>query len=276
MPTYKLLLIAATGTLVILTGRLLNSMQPVISCDPAPPNIYVSCGDLYQPIVPNSLTVYEQLAAQLESEPTREATQVRQVQLAIESLRAAAPACQMDVAPALPALEEEIRAWVADESNSLNFVSGQITFTRYSIEHDREAQRAGGNLLTCSYQETKHVGDWMVVSNALRSYCRPAHRNSCYEWTVSPAAFLFYLVAHPSLATLPWLAGLLLAAGACLYGCLLLVKDKPENPGALLAPLACAELYFLLEQMVLWSQIFGWIIFCYSLVLLYRRRKRDL
>jgi hypothetical protein len=116
----------------------------------------------------------------------------------------------------------------------------------------------------------------MVVSNALRSYCRPAHRNSCYDWTVSPAAFLFYLLAHPSLATLPWLAGLLLAAGACLYGCLLLVTKKPENPGALLAPLAFAELYFLLEQMVLWSQIFGWIIFCYSLVLLYRRRKRDL
>jgi hypothetical protein len=48
----------------------------------------------------------------------------------------------LDVAPALPALEEEIRAWVADEANSLNFITGQITFARYSIEYDREAQRA--------------------------------------------------------------------------------------------------------------------------------------
>lgn len=269
MSTYKRLLIALT--LLILTGILFGSlwdrMQPIISCDPSPPNIYLSCEGLDQEIVPDELTVYEEMAAQFGSDVSRELVQERQVERAIQNLNRAAPACQVDVEPARELLEGAIRAWVADQSNRLDFFRGRVVFTPYSLESAGEMQKERDDLLTCYYRDMQRAGDWMVISSAVRPYCR---YYDCFEWTVSPFPFLSYLVTHAGPAALPYLAGLLLTGIALVYFSSRLIRKHPDLATWILLLLAATELFFILRPAGLSSFIVGWILLCYGLALGYK------
>jgi hypothetical protein len=69
--------------------------------------------------------VYEEMVEQ----PTAEQVQARRAEHAIQNLHRLAPSCQEDLTPALPPLEQEIRAWVAKGFDNRDMLTGSITFT---------------------------------------------------------------------------------------------------------------------------------------------------
>jgi hypothetical protein len=142
-----------------------------------------------------------------------------------------------------------------------------VSFEPYSLARESELGQGESNLLACYYNGVKRAGNWLIVTNAVRPYCRPY---GCFQWTPSVLFFLFYLLTHPSLTTLPWLAGFLLTGATLVYLSSLLIQKRPDLSAATLIVLAAAALFFIIQPAWLLGLITGWVLFCYGLALGYK------
>jgi hypothetical protein len=226
----------------------------IVACDDEPPTIRLACSNLEASLFVDQLDI-------------------DQAQATIQNLHDLVPACQEDLTPVLPRLEQEITQWISSSPRRFLFSDGDLTFEPYSLQREREIRLTNSVLSYCYYDETRRAGNWLIVHNASRPYCVPLRLrlDQCAEPILSPPRFLFYLLSHPGLTTLSWAMGLLLAAGALLSLFQRLTRDRPRRVPWIFIVLGLAAVLLFLGPFWTLGQVPVWIASLYILFLLYRR-----
>ncbi len=234
------------------------------------PTIRVKCSNLETSILAQE--------SQAMSE-TPEDYQERIVDETIKNLHAVIPTCTEDLTPALEAFEQEIIQWFQLKNRRI-LLDRDLILEPYSIARDSEIQKNKNNLFSCRYEESKHIGNWLIVSEMGRPYCNTSWYGSsgvCPTVVLSLGHFLYYLVTNLNLVALPYLAGLLFVGGAIIYVWWRLLKNQPVMQLwkiiALSAVILAIELFLIVIPFGVLGQIIGWILLFFLAVLWYKRLK---
>jgi hypothetical protein len=254
--------------ITILASLLFHSIAQ--ACSLLEPTIRVKCSNLETPILA--------YISRADSE-TLEDFQRRIVEATIQNLHEVIPDCKEDLIPVLDAFEQEIAQWVAFKNRRI-LLDRDLILEPYSIERKSEIQKNKSNLLTCRYEVSKQVGNWLIVSKMGRPYCYTFWYTTggmCPVVVLSLGHFLYYLVSNVSLASLPYLVGLLLAVGTITYAWWRVLQNqpaiKPWKIISLSAVILIIELFLIVMPFWIQGQIIGWILLFFLLVLWYKQLK---
>lgn len=247
----------------------LFSYSIVNACSILEPTIIVKCGD-----VETSIRAFE---AHLDGE-TPEDYQKRVEAKTIENLQAASKNCKEDLSPAFETFKKEIIAWLRKDKRIL--LDRDLILEPYSIERDNEIQENKNNLFSCRYEESQHVGDWLIVFKTGRPYCLTywySPGGMCPVIVLSLGSFLLYLITHLSLTTLPYLAGWLMASGAIIYVWWMLLNNRPVIKWWLSFVLSLVifvvALFLIIPPFWVLGQVLGWVLVFGLMVLWHKQRK---
>lgn len=263
-----------TRALLISVFVSLLSYGIVLACSPVEPRVLLKCS--------NQEFLIEGTALPVEGE-TYESRLKRRVNATIESVLAVAPRCEEDIAPALPAFEQEIIKWLDYENYGRGaFLEGDLVLEEYSTDRDTQLQKKKNNLLSCGYEEYQHVGNWLIVFRTSRSYCYEFWYalGSCPSIVLSLGHFLFYLIANFNLQSFPYLLGLLLIMTIIISALWRILQNRPLMPWWKIIVLSVAiltvELYLLVVPFWLIGQIIGWVLLFYILLLWYKQLRNKM
>ncbi len=248
----------------------LFSYRIVYACLIIEPTIVVKCSNLQ-----TSIRASE---SHLEGE-TPEDYQKRVEAKTIENFRAVSQTCKDDLSPVFETFEKEIAAWLQKDKRVL--LDGDLVLEPYSIDRENQIQKNKNSLLLCKYEESKHIGNWLIVFKTGRPYCLPfwyaGHGGMCPIIVISILGFLFYLVINLNLTTLPYLAGLILVSGVIAYMWLALLKNRPAMKWWKILVLTLitfvAALFLIIPPFWVFGQVIGWILIYGILALWYTQRK---
>ena len=240
------------------------------ACTIIAPTIRVKCSNL-------ETSILAQSGGGISETP--EAFQKRVTDETIKNLHAVISNCKEDLTPALDAFEDEIIQWLEFKNRRI-LLDRDLILEPYSIERESEIQDTKNNLFACRYEESKHIGNWLIVSELGRSYCHTFWYGAggmCPTVVLSSGHLLFYLVTNFSLASLPYLAGLLFAGGIVISVWWRLLKNQPVMKLwkiiALSLVILGIELFLLFMPFWVIGQIIGWILLFFISVLWYKRLK---
>lgn len=211
---------------------------------------------------------------------TYESILKRRLEATINNLLAVVPDCDEDLTSVLPTFEQEIGKWLDYRNNKRGaFLDGDLVFEPYSTDRDSELRQKKNSLLSCSYEEYKHIGDWLIIFETSRPYCYDFWYapGACPSVILSLGHFLFYLVANFNLNALPYLLGLLSAGAAIFHLVWRVLKNRPVLQAWKISVLSlvilAVELFLLVMPFWVIGQIVGWILVFYIAILWYKRLK---
>ena len=260
----------AAQIVLITTLASLLSYSIAQACSIIAPTIRVKCSNL-------ETSILAQRGRGISETP--EAFQKRMVEETIKNLHAVIPNCKEDLTPALDAFEQEIMDWVIFKNRRI-LLDRDLILEPYSIERESEIQKNRNNLLSCRDEESKQIGSWLIVSERGRPYCQTfwyGPPGMCPTAVLSSGHFLFYLMKNLSLATLPYLAGLLFVGGTIIYLWWKLLKNQPVMKLWRLITVSVVslaiELFLLVMPFWVFGQFIGWMLLFFLLVLWYKRLK---
>ena len=248
----------------------LLSYSIAVACSPVTPRILVKCSNLEVSIEGGSQPV---------TGDTYESILKKRVNATINNLWAVVPECEEDLIPVLPTFEQEIIKWLDYRNNKRGVLDGDLVLEPYSTRRDAELQQKKNNLLSCSYEEYQHFGEWLIVFETSRPYCYDFWYapGACPSIILSLGHFLFYLVANFNLNALPYLLGLLSAGAALFYLVWRVLKNRPNlqawKISVLSVVILAVELFLLVMPFWVIGQIVGWILVFYIAILWYKRLK---
>lgn len=230
----------------------------------------VKCGNLE-----TSIRAFE---SHLEGE-TLEDYQKRVEAKTIENFQAVRQNCKEDLSPVFETFKKEIVVWLRKDKRFL--LDRDLVLEPYSVDRDNQIQKNKNDLLLCNYEESKRIGNWLIVFKTGRPYCLPfwdaGHGGMCPTIVISLLGFLFYLVTNLSLTTLPYLAGLLLASGTIIYTWWMLLKNRPVIKGwkafVLTVTTFVVASFLIFPPFWVLGQVIGWILIFGIMVLWYKQRK---
>jgi len=195
-----------------------------------------------------------------------------------KNLQAIVPKCAEDLTPVLDSFKQEITKWL-DHKNKRFLLDRDLILEPYSVERDSELQKNENNLLSCRYEESKHVGNWLIIFETSRTYCLFWHApgEPCPNIFFSLTRFLFYLATTLNLTTLPYQLGSLLTGAAIIYIWRALLKNRPAMKRSKIVALSIVifalELFLTIMPFWVLGQTIGLILFFYVLVLWYKQIK---
>lgn len=257
-----------TRVVIITILATLLSYSIVQACSPVQLRILVKCSNL-------EVSLLEGLSQPIAGD-TYEDTQERWINSTINNLRAIVPNCEENMAPVIPAFEQEIITWFEDETNKDAFLDGDLILEPYSSEREAVLSKSRGNVLSCSYTEYKKVGNWLIVLETSRPYCYTFWYapGMCPSIILSLGHLLFYLATNLSITTIPYLAGLLLSGAVIMYGWWRFLKSRPImklwKMIVLSFVLLIAELFLIVMPVWLFIQLIAWFFLFGMLVLWYK------
>lgn len=241
------------------------------ACSPVDPTIIVKCSNL-------EVSIGADIPP--EAGDTYEDIQNRRTTYALKNLQTIVLDCEEDLRPVLASFEQEIIKFLDYRNRNGTFIDGDLILEPYSIEKDLELQIDKNRLLSCGYNDSKHVGNWLIIFETSRTYCYdywPTGGGWCPSTTISLEHFLLYLVTNFNLTTAPYLAGLLLVIVASIYFMWKLLKNRPVMKLwkiiALTIVILASELFLIVLPFWLIGQIIGWSSLFYILVLWYNQLK---
>jgi len=260
--------LAKISFLAILLSLIFYSIAQ--ACTLIEPTIVVKCS--------NGTTPIRAFESRQENEAL-ENFHKREANKTIENLHAVISNCKEDLSPVLNEFEKEVVLWLKKDKRIL--LDGNLILEPYSTDRDTEIQKSKNNLLLCEYQESKHVGNWLIVFYTGRPYCHPfwyaGHGGMCPIVVMSLVGFLFYLVTNLSLTTLPYLAGWLLASGTIIYAWWMFLKNRPalEWWKALVLTIITlvVSLFLIIPPFWISGQVIGWVLVFGLMVLWYKQRE---
>jgi hypothetical protein len=240
------------------------------ACSLIAPTIFVKCSNLK-----TSILAHESRAIG----ETFEDFQKRVIDQTLKNLHAVTPQCKEDLTPALDMFEQEIVKWI-EFNNRRILLDRDLILEPYSIARESAIQKNKDDLLSCRYEESKHIGSWLIVFEKGRSYCYTYwydRGGMCPIVILSLGHFLFYLITNPSLVSLPYLAGLFLMGGVIIYVWWRLLKNQPiiklNKIVALSAIILVIEFFLIVMPFWVLGQIIGWILLFFLAILWYKRWK---
>jgi hypothetical protein len=200
--------------------------------------------------------------------------QQRMVLETIKNLHAVVPDCEEDLTPVLDSFEQEIIQWINLE-NRRPLLDRNLILEPYSTDRALEIQRYKNNLLSCRYEESEHIDNWLIVFETARPYCHVVPYSPRYPIVPSLGQFFFYLVSNLSVTSLPYLAGILCAGGTVVYISWASLKNRPQFKlwkilllSSVMLPIA---FFFIILPFWVSGQMLGWILFFFLLVLWYKQ-----
>lgn len=252
--------------LAILASLLTYSL--VKACSMIEPTIIVKCSNL-------------EVSIRAESPPIENDTDNdAQEQLAKETfvnLQAIVPKCAEDLTPVLEPLSQEIINWFDSADQRRAIFDGNLIFEPYSSDRAFDLEKNKNNLLSCDYGEYKQIGNWLVIFETSRPYCQAFSYilGSCPSIVLSLESFFVYLVTNFSIATLPYLAGLLFASVTTTYLWWQVLRNRPAlklwETVVLSLIVLMGQLCVMVVPVWLPGQVIGWILFFGILVLWYKQ-----
>jgi len=256
---------------LIATLASLLSYSIVQACSPVEPTILVKCSNLEVSLIADSSPIAGE---------SYDDIQKRWADNITKKLQAVVPDCAEDLSPVLDSFEQEIIKWLDYKNKRNAFLDGDLILEPYSTNRDFELQYKKNSLLSCSYEDYKHIGNWLIIFETSRVYCHTSVMNSlgaCPTIIFSLGHFLFYLVTNFSLTASPYLASLFLAGTIIFYIWWILLKNRPVlklwKIIALSMVILAVELFLIVMPFWLPGQIIGWVLFFYILVLWYKHLK---
>lgn len=260
--------VARSILITILVSMLSYSIAQ--ACSLIAPTILVKCSNLKTPILAHESRAIGE---------TSEDFQKRVIDQTIMNLHAVTPQCKEDLTPVLDMFEQEIVKWIEFKNRRI-LLDRDLILESYSLARESEIQKSKDDLLSCRYEESKHVGSWLIVFEKGRSYCYTYWYNRggmCPVVILSLGHFLFYLVTNLNLVSLPYLVGLFLMGGAIIYVWWKLLKNQStiqlNKIVALSAIILVIEFFLIVMPFWVLGQIIGWILLFFLAVLWYKRWK---
>jgi hypothetical protein len=248
----------------------LLSYSIVYACSIIEPTIIVKCSNFE-----TSIIAFE---SRSENE-TPENYQKRVIVKTIENLHAVSPNCKEDLSPVLETFEKEIAVWL-NRNDKRILLDRDLILEPYSTEKDIEMHKNKNNLFLCRYEESQHIGDWLIVFKTGRPYCLTywySPGGMCPVIVLSLGGFLLYLLTNLSFTTLPYLAGWLLISGAIIYAWWMLLKNRPAMKQWKLLVISLiifvVALFLIIPPFWVLGQIIGWILVFGLIVVWYKQRE---
>lgn len=227
----------------LVCGLSLLGYEVALACSPVPPLVQVECSNAANQIFVRSDNVHQKL------------TDIATV-------------CNEDMTPAMDEFEQSIAEWINPKDRRL-FLDGNLIFTPYSVAKEADMQKGRNDLLSCHYEDYKHVGGWLIIMETGRPYCGTLWytAGSCPAVIFSLSSFLIYLVINPSLTDMPYLIGFAVLV-VLVIGCWLYYfrrRSLPNRRRIAIESLGLVPLVLILVLFPLWLplQIVGWFAGCY-------------